>query len=65
MRQPEFCSGQVSRFGLGDLQMSGLVSPSKPGAGGLIWDTGAIVQMPTDADPSNGTPGRDHIEASG
>ena len=65
MWQPESGPGQVSRFGLDDLQMSGFVSPSKPGAGGLIWDAGAIVQMPTDTDPSKGTPGREHIEASG
>jgi len=45
--------------------MSGFVSPSKPGAGGPIWDAGAIVQMPTDTDPSKGTPGRDQIEVSG
>ena len=65
MWQPESCPGQVSRFGLDDLQMSGFVSPSKPGAGGLIWDAGAIVPMPTDTDPGNDTPGRDHVEASG
>lgn len=46
--QPEFAPGQGSRFGLGDLQLSGFLSPSKPGAGGLIWGAGAIVQMPTD-----------------
>jgi len=46
--QPAFYPGQGSRFGLGDLQLSGFVSPSKPGAGGLIWGAGAIAQMPTD-----------------
>jgi len=40
--QPAFYPGQGSRFGLGDLQLSGFVSPSKPGAGGLIWGAGAI-----------------------
>jgi len=48
--QPAFYPGQGSRFGLGDLQMSGFVSPSQPGADGLIWGAGAIVQMPTDTD---------------
>jgi hypothetical protein len=28
--------------------LSGFFSPSQPGAGGLIWGVGAIVQMPTD-----------------
>lgn len=46
--QPEFYPGQGSRFGLGDLQLSGFVSPSRPGANGLIWGAGAITQMPTD-----------------
>ena len=46
--QPEFFPGQGSRFGLGDVQLSGFFSPSQPGAGGLIWGVGAIVQMPTD-----------------
>jgi hypothetical protein len=46
--QPEFAPGQGSRFGLGDLQLSGFLSPAKPGADGLIWGAGAIVQMPTD-----------------
>ena len=46
--QPGFYPGQSPRFGLGDIQMSGFVSPSKPGPGGLIWGAGAIVQMPTD-----------------
>ena len=45
--QPEFAPGQGSRFGLGDLQLSGFFSPSKPGADGLIWGAGAVVQMPT------------------
>jgi hypothetical protein len=46
--QPAFYPGQGSRFGLGDLQLSGFASPSRPGADGLIWGAGAIVQMPTD-----------------
>ncbi|MFN7309318.1 MAG: neuromedin U [bacterium] len=46
--QPEFVPGQGSRFGLGDLQLSSFVSPAKPGANGLIWGAGAIVQAPTD-----------------
>ena len=45
--QPEFVPGQGNRFGLGDLQLSGFLSPSKPGADGLIWGAGAVVQMPT------------------
>jgi hypothetical protein len=47
IRQPEFLPGQGSRFGLGDMQLSTFLSPSQPGAGGLIWGAGAIVRMPT------------------
>jgi hypothetical protein len=47
--QPGFEPGQGTRFGLGDLQLSGFFSPSKPTAGGLIWGAGAIVQMPTNS----------------
>jgi hypothetical protein len=46
--QPGSAPGQGTTFGLGDLQLSGFMSPSTPGAGGLIWGAGAVVQMPTD-----------------
>ena len=46
--QPGFAPGQGSTFGLGDLQLSGFLSPSRPGDDGLIWGVGAITQMPTD-----------------
>jgi len=48
--QPEFFPGQGSRFGLGDIQVTGFVSPSSPGPGGLIWGAGAIAQLPTDTE---------------
>ncbi|MDZ7652630.1 MAG: transporter [Burkholderiaceae bacterium] len=48
--QPEFVAGQGRRNGLGDIQLSAFASPSQPGAGGLIWGAGAIVQMPTNTD---------------
>ncbi|NJD25373.1 MAG: neuromedin U [Betaproteobacteria bacterium] len=48
--QPGFAAGEGTTFGLGDIQLSGFVSPSKPGPGGLIWGAGAVVQMPTDTD---------------
>ena len=48
--QPGFAPGQDTRFGLGDMQLSGFFSPSKPGPNGLIWGAGAIVQFPTDTD---------------
>ena len=32
--QPGFYPGQGTSFGLGDIQMTGFVSPSKPGPGG-------------------------------
>ncbi len=46
--QPGSTPGENTTFGLGDLQLSGFVSPSQPGPGGLIWGAGAIAQMPTD-----------------
>ena len=46
--QPGFAPGQGTEFGLGDIQLSGFLSPSEPGPGGLIWGAGAIAQMPTD-----------------
>jgi len=46
--QPGFVPGEGTTFGLGDLQLSGFLSPSVPGAGGLIWGVGLITQMPTD-----------------
>jgi hypothetical protein len=46
--QPGSAPGENTTFGLGDLQLSGFVSPSQPGPGGLIWGAGAIAQMPTD-----------------
>jgi len=45
--QPAFTPSQDRTFGLGDLQVSAFVSPSKPGPGGLIWGAGAVVQAPT------------------
>jgi hypothetical protein len=45
--QPEFLPGQGDTFGLGDIQLSGMVSPAEPGPGGLIWGAGAIAQLPT------------------
>jgi hypothetical protein len=46
--QPGLAPGQGTEFGLGDIQLSGFLSPSEPGPGGLIWGAGAIAQMPTD-----------------
>ena len=48
--QPAFVAGEGTQFGLGDIQLSGFLSPSEPGPGGLIWGAGAIAQMPTDTD---------------
>ena len=46
--QPGYVPEQGTQFGLGDMQLSGFLSPSEPGPGGLIWGAGAIAQMPTD-----------------
>jgi hypothetical protein len=47
--QPGSMPGESTTFGLGDLQLSGFVSPSQPAPGGIIWGAGPIVQMPTDS----------------
>ena len=48
--QPGFSAGQGTEFGLGDVQLSAFLSPSKATAAGIIWGAGAIVQMPTNTD---------------
>ena len=48
--QPGFVAGQGTEFGLGDIQLSAFLSPSKPTADGIIWGAGTIVQMPTNTD---------------
>jgi hypothetical protein len=45
--QPGFTDGQSSTTGLGDIQLSGFLSPNA--AAGLIWGAGAIVQAPTNS----------------
>ena len=45
--QPGFTADQGTTFGLGDIQFSAMLSPSKPAAGGWIWGAGAIAQLPT------------------
>lgn len=48
--QPESFPGEGRRFGLGDMQLTGFVSPSNPGPGGLIWGAGPVIQAPTDTE---------------
>jgi hypothetical protein len=50
--QPEFVPGQGSDFGLGDIQLTGFVSPSN--SQGLIWGAGAIAQLPTHTNDRTG-----------
>jgi hypothetical protein len=38
--QPGYVEGQGTTYGLGDLQLSALLSPAAPGPGGLIWGAG-------------------------
>jgi len=45
--QPGFVAGQDSVTGLGDIQFNAFLSPSQPGADGLIWGAGVITQLPT------------------
>jgi hypothetical protein len=42
---PGFAPGQGSTSGIGDVQVSGFLSPAKPGA--WIWGVGAVTQLPT------------------
>jgi hypothetical protein len=49
IHQPSFGPGQGSEFGLGDIQFSAFLSPSKP-AGGWVWGAGAIAQLDTATD---------------
>jgi hypothetical protein len=46
--QPAFVPEQDRRDGLGDILFSAWLSPSLPGAGGLIWGVGMAVQLPTE-----------------
>lgn len=43
--QPEFISGQGSKYGLGDINLSLFVGPKKPGS--LIWGAGPVFLFPT------------------
>ena len=43
--QPAFAPGQSSQFGLGDIQLSGFLSPAKSKE--FTWGAGLIAQLPT------------------
>jgi hypothetical protein len=45
--QPAFTANESTTTGLGDLQLSGFLSPAN--ATGLIWGAGAIMQAPTNS----------------
>jgi hypothetical protein len=45
--QPGFTAGESTTTGLGDLQLSGFLSPAS--ARGWIWGAGAIMQAPTNS----------------
>ena len=47
IRQPDFGSPDGAHSGLGDIQLSAYLSPSRPGASGWIWGAGAVAQLPT------------------
>jgi len=51
--QPDITSNSGDEFGLGDINMTLFLSPSKPGK--LIWGVGPIVQFPTATDETLGT----------
>jgi hypothetical protein len=48
--QQDNCLGNSSQSGLGDTTVSLFFSPKKPGPGGLIWNIGPDVYLPTATD---------------
>ena len=50
--QPAFVSGDDRTNGIGDIQLTGFLSPAVPK--GAIWGAGAIVQMPTHSNSALG-----------
>jgi hypothetical protein len=46
---------QGREFGLGDTTQSFFLSPSKPTAGGIIWDVGPVFLWPTGTSPALGS----------
>ena len=53
INQPEFFEGQDSKFGLGDINQSLFLGPSRPGK--VIWGAGSIFLLPTASDERLGT----------
>jgi len=51
--QPDATSNSGGEFGLGDINTTWFLSPSKPGK--LIWGLGPILQFPTATDDTLGT----------
>ena len=50
--QPAFAPGNDRVNGIGDIQLSGFLSPAVPQ--GAIWGAGAVVQMPTNSNDAIG-----------
>ncbi len=53
INQPEFFKGQDSKFGLGDINQSLFLGPSRPDK--FIWGVGPIFLFPTASDERLGT----------
>lgn len=51
--QPDVFSSSGGEFGLGDINMTLFLSPSKPGK--LLWGIGPIISLPTATDKTLGT----------
>jgi len=51
--QPEFIAGQGRTFGLGDINFTGFLSPSK--SGGITWGVGPVLLFPSSTDDILGT----------
>lgn len=54
LSQPQLTPTDHREFGLGDLNPSFFLSPSKPGDGGIIWGIGPTFLLPTATDTNLG-----------
>jgi hypothetical protein len=50
IHQDDLFPGAGSQFGLGDINLSLFLSPTKPTAGGLTWGAGPVFLLPTATD---------------
>ena len=54
IHQDDVVPGSGSQFGLGDINMSLFLSPTKSTANGITWGAGPVLLLPTATDPALG-----------